>query len=214
MEGPIMDQNQKILSLVAQIEQARRAKDYARMNILTGEFHTTLDDENSPEAWKASAKVSYELHMAEFQQYQDASDHPQSFLVRSLYLAEQSSEEAKRAGDRAGKLFPRMNIGGCLLPALDQWGKGMAVLRSTLKNAERALPSASPEDVPRYLRVMMSCYLFLIELAVAHNGDPHEVERHLRSVVANPIFHEESAKRPGWEQGWVQKAEAYFAGKA
>ena len=176
---------------VAEVEKARRAKDYTKMQRLAGACLAELEGDQSPEVCKMRAKINYELHMAAFQQAKDTPGGSVKLLRLSMTIAEHSSAQAKLAKDLAGELFPQMNIGGHLLPALGRWKEGIGLLQSTLKKAKAGMSKASVEDAYRLSRVAMNCYLLLIDIAIANNGRPADVKHWQKAAEATAVFTKE-----------------------
>jgi hypothetical protein len=205
--------NQEISDLLARVEKARREKDYVEMNLSAVKFRTKLEGEESSEAWKARARVSYEFHMADFQRFEDSLVILKKHLESSREFAERSSTEARHAGDLAGELFPQVTIGGSLLVALGQWKEGVGILKSTLEKVESAILTATTEDAPRFLRIAMNCHLFLIDIAIEHEGSASDVEGWFRKVQDNSVFQEECGKNADWGRERVQKAQEYITSR-
>ena len=169
-----------IVDLLADLEKARRRGDYSEMQVAADNATVLLVDDTSSEAFKARAKISYELHMGAYQQGK---------FELSLQLAEKSVDEAQKAGDAVGVLFTKMNIGGLLLPAMGKWRDGVNMHQQTLAEVERLLPAAPKEDVPRLQRVAMNCYCHNIRHSVANaSSDVDHIAEWRDKLVLNPIF--------------------------
>src|SRR3989344_2873979 len=99
--------NKSIQEFLSAIEKNRRTKDYGRMEDEADQLIDKLRGNDSSDAWAAHSKMTYELHMAAYQQ-------AMALLQKSLDLAEQSATEARKAGDAVGALFTQMNASGLL----------------------------------------------------------------------------------------------------
>src|SRR3989344_4072350 len=139
------------------IELARRGKRYRVMRrlaaVLTADLAASTETSGR---WRTQVKVSYELHMAAYQQAVGAKgDRKNSLLLRSWDYAEQSAREAEMAGDAVGALFAEMNISGLILTALGRWQEALERSSATSEKAEMIAAAAdtSDEDRRRALRV-------------------------------------------------------------
>lgn len=199
-----MSMTDQVSGLITEVEKARRAEDYGTMHAAADVVLDILADDPSREAFKARAKISYELHMAAYQRQ----------LYRlSMGLAEQSANEAHQAGDTVGELFIKVNIGGLLLPAMGRWSEGIVMHRVTLGEVSSLLPGASSEDTVRLHRVAMNCYAQLIDLAVDHDGDPVEVGDWAGKLESNP-FYVANESQSEWGPARLKKARDFVATKS
>jgi hypothetical protein len=89
--------NPAIEKLLKDIETYRRRKDYVAMNYLANQVVQFLRGDTSPEASSMRSRLSYEQHMAAFQQ---AEVHLQAAKAH----AEEAALEADRANDPAAGL--------------------------------------------------------------------------------------------------------------
>ncbi|KKW40708.1 MAG: hypothetical protein UY91_C0036G0007 [Parcubacteria group bacterium GW2011_GWB1_55_9] len=157
--------------LLSTIEKARRAEDYKSMNVATETLNMRLEGDTSPDAWATRSKMTYELHMAAYQQ-------AKSSLQKSLGLAEQSATEARKAGDVAGELFTQMNTGGLLLPALGKMQEAMALSKKVADEAEALATAATDEtEKKRLLRIAANAYYHCIRMTMELHGDPRVLSR-------------------------------------
>jgi len=170
----------EIDALVADVERARRLKDYTNMHATADLVVDALLASPGPPEYRALAKVEYELHMAAYDQ---------SLYHLSRYHADRSAEWPRKAGDLVGELFIHMNIGGLLLPAMGKWEDGVVMHQSTLGRVVALYPSASPEDQGRLDRIAMNCYAQCIRhLAQEDRSAPKEIERYCALLEANPLY--------------------------
>lgn len=195
-----------IAGILAAIKHARREKDYPLMEESVATFEANFGTDKSLEVLKIRPEVTYELHMKAFQQ-------AQALLQKSLELANRSAKEARKIGDLAGELFAQMNIGGHLLPALGECDRGIVVLQKTIEKAEDAMPEASPENAYRLSRVSMTCYLLLVEIAIAHDENPVDVTRWQKAAEATAVFAKEY-KDSDWGRERIRKAQKYIESKS
>lgn len=180
------------------IESARREKRYRLMRHLTAVLMAELASATeTTERWRAQAKVSYELHMADYQQAVVANGkRKNSLLLRSWHYAERSAREAEMAGDAAGALFAEMNISGLILPALDRWREALEKSSATSERAEilAAAPDTTDEDRKRSLLVAVNCYFHRGRIIVAQKRDRTELARLREKIETNPVYQEEAFK--------------------
>lgn len=194
-----------IEDLLSALEKARRAEDYARMEVEAAELNKKLAGSNLPEVWTVRAKMTYELHMAAYQQ-------AMSLIQKSLQLAERSAMEARKAGDTVGALYAEMNISGLLYPALGKCEEGMALSSKVCREAEAFAAVALDEKAKtRALRVAMNSYFHRIKATVQHGGSPADVKRWLETVKTNSVY--VALKNDVWAVAAVQEAEDYLKAK-
>lgn len=196
--------------LLLVIESTRRASAYDEMTRNVDTLMGTLAGDDSSSAWVMRSKITYELHMAAFQQ----GDY-----AKSLSLAERSAVEARRAGDEIGALFAEMNISGHLFPgfgtsqlevlmsarlALEM---GLLMSERVCRDAERIAGDTNPEDTNRALRVAMNCYLHQVKILMRLGAKRERIMRILDRVGDNPIFvaHRDEA----WAQNALAEAHQY-----
>ncbi len=169
-----------VRTVLRSIETARRQKLYKDMESECNSLLARLDDDISEQAWRWRSKVSYERHMAAWQQG-DVSE--------SLTLAHQSVREANRGKDPVGALFATMNIAGHLFPAMGRPQEGIHMIEMLcVKAKELVTTTQSDEDHGRTMRVLMNCYVFRIQYALKDDGVRHDVEKWLDELEKNPIF--------------------------
>ena len=177
------------------IESARREKRYRLMRHLTAVLMAELASATeTTERWRAQAKVSYELHMAAYQQAMMArGKRKNNFLLRSRHYADRSAHEAEMAGDAVGALFAEMNISGLILPALDRWRDALEISLATSEKAE-AIAGAlgtTDEDRKRALRVAANCYFHRGRIIVAQKRDRTELALLREKIEVNPVYQEQ-----------------------
>ncbi len=191
----------KVEAALKDIELARREKRYDEMTNYAHVVQSRLDDDTSELAWRWRSRVSYELHMAGWQQ---------GNVDKSMRLAEQSVREANRGKDPIGALFGTMNIAGHLFPAQNRVEDGRAMMLSICEKAREILKTPlTAEDVRRATRLLMNCYAFLINFALRDGGDWRaEVGLWLMDLEDNSEFQKEREKE--WAEKLVLSAEAYL----
>ncbi len=199
--------------LLKVIEGCRRNKMYQEMteaiNILESQLGST-------DTFIIRSKVSYERHMASYQQALDAESDPplyKELLIQSLLSAFASAEYAKAGDDIAGSLFALMNIGGLLMWRLGEWRA--AILHSTgvCGQAKELVRTTDDEMIrTRAHRVVMNTYMHRINILAQFGGGVgrEDVEKWLDLLRQNPIF--VSAKDQGWAVAAVLQAQIYTHG--
>ncbi len=195
--------------LLVQVEASRRTERYGDMGAFANRLESMLGSDTSQAADVLRSKVTYELHMALFQQAQAKQAEARELLHDSLRLARQSAADALAAGDPVGALFAKANIGGHLMPALGDWQGGLATLPEVYEEAE-ALAVAATDDAARTraLRVAVNAYLLAINLLVEHDDNPHELEEVLSRLEVNQFYLDH--KDDEWVAGPVAAARAFI----
>ncbi len=141
-----------IAKLLAQLEKARREENYLRMDLLVQHLYGGI---GTSEEWETRSRISYELHMAAYQQ-------AMNLLKESEKLAERSAEEARKAEDLIGILFAKMNIGGLIYPAMGKFEKSVALSKEVLHNANSLIDKATDDKTrSRALRVATNAFAHL-----------------------------------------------------
>jgi len=183
-------QSLELQQIVSAIGACRRNKGYPSMRRFDDVLRLKLTGDDSPGAHGWRAKADYELHMAAYQMAEtlQGSDALAQYQA-SRDLAEQSADEATRAGDVCGKLFALMNVSGLLLPKMGRWEEGFRMSERVSAEAE-ALAAAAPDDEAkkRPLRVAMNAYLHRIDMLVQNGGDKGAVPALLEKLNSNPIY--------------------------
>ena len=77
--------------LLSTIEKARRAEDYKSMNVATETLNMRLEGDTSPDAWATRSKMTYELHMAAYQQSKSSRNSRRQRRERPAMLPASSS---------------------------------------------------------------------------------------------------------------------------
>ncbi len=177
-----------IYDLLALVESKRRDELYETMAVLEEitlrELLRTLSAETEKEMWRIRSRLTYERHMAAYQQ---------DSIEESLTLAEQSSREAKFGDDEVGALFAEMNISGLLLPALGKWEYALGMSGGVCAKAEAIAysPLASERDRNRASRIAMNTYFHRIRMTIQYRKDftaKHDVQDWLDCVRENPVY--------------------------
>ena len=193
----------KVENLLTVIEKARRAENYTRMEVGVIELNEVLGTNDSPDALTARSKVTYELHMAAYQQ-------AMALLQKSLDLAEQSATEARKAGDAVGALFTQMNASGLLLPALGKRKESFELSQEVHAEAQSLVATATDDKTKgRANRVAVNALFHQIRMLMEDDDNPAEVKRLLGLVEANTLYQSLKGKPEGW--GSVEEIKAYIA---
>ena len=159
-----------------------------------------LDHVQLSHAWATRSKVTYERHMAAWQQFT---------VAESKRLALKSAKEARRAPDEVGALFAETNIGGLILPAEGHWQDGLKLLAETAAKAEFIRDNGLVADVERANRVLMNCDVFTIQNSIKFGCPyPYAIEALLKRLEKNPVF--EKYKEKEWAVKLFQEANAYI----
>lgn len=174
--------------VLAVIELARRQKNYDRMAKFAGVAKVSLVGQH-PEVWKARAKVEYELHMAAYQQAQEATGEQRTDLLNeSLRLALVSQSCALHAGDKIGELFALMNVSGLIYPALGKNEEALKESAQVQKDAESHLVTTKDAVIiDKLQQIVMNVLLHrlrigtLLTLAL-------EIPRWLEQLESNPEY--------------------------
>jgi hypothetical protein len=158
--------------LLADIEKARRDKDYISMWGLSHKLQGELVDDASSDACAAArAKMLYEHHMAAYQE---------GHFETSMELAQQSALEARKANDPVGALFTQLNISGLLLPALGKRAEGFTLSLSVYAEATAIVDRAN--------RVAVDALFHQIKMIMEDSGPRSEVKRLLDLAETNPLY--------------------------
>lgn len=163
--------NETIERLLSTIEKARRAEEYGRMDAATNALVGELMGDDSLDAWATRSKMTYELHMAAYQQ-------AMASLQKSMDLANQSAEEARKAGDAVDALYAQMNISGLLLPALGRRKEGFELSQQVYQESQ-ALSVVATDDKARDRadRVGTNALFHQIRMLMEDDGDSAEMKR-------------------------------------
>lgn len=181
-------------NLLILVEGARRDEEYDQMGRCVDQLLNELGDDTSPEAMRLRSKITYERHMAKFQQAVSFQARADQAFQESLELALLSDKEARESGDEVGALFAEMNISGLLLPALGGWRKGVVRSEKTCDRAEfiAAAKGTSEVDRKRAWQVAMNTYFHRIRMIMTFGrggkGAQFWVKRWLEHVKKNPIY--------------------------
>ncbi|MFH0851960.1 MAG: hypothetical protein V1876_04400 [Candidatus Peregrinibacteria bacterium] len=192
--------------LLSAVGACRRNLGYTSMTAFAELLRSKLAGNESPAASGLRSKALYELHMAVYQQ----GDAAQGLYQRSMELAEQSAQEARKAGDPCGALFALMNVSGLLLPKMGKWEEGLTLSERVSAEAE-ALAADAPDDEVRKrpLRVAMNCYFHRIDILVKNSGRKGAVEALLAKLEANVVYR--AGKEQDWSRQYVEAAQRYIS---
>jgi hypothetical protein len=185
----------KIEDLLANLEKARRDKNYDLMWELAEQVDNEVRQEDSAPAWKVKAREYYELHMAYYQQAIDQKSP--RLLDRSLQTAIASQKHAMRAGDKAGGLYIRMNISGLIMPAQGEVERAIRMSEEVDAEAEAlARGVADPPEKHRVGRISVNTRLHRIKMHTEHTDDMVAIRQLIASVEHHPDYISEN------NQGW------------
>jgi len=182
------------------LEGARRDEQYETMHNAAAAINMELGESDSRDAWAARSKMTYELHMAAYQQ-------GKALLKQSLKLMHQSTEEARKAGDPVAALFTETNQ---CLPEFGLSTKERMEKSASICEKAEAFVAAALDDKTRDRanRAAINTRFNVIDILTKTGGDPNEVGRLLKLVKANP-YYETYKKDHGFEEASVRKLEAY-----
>ncbi|MDD5103134.1 MAG: hypothetical protein PHX93_01915 [Candidatus Peribacteraceae bacterium] len=195
--------------LLSAVGACRRNLGYMSMMAFAELLRSKLAGDQLPAASNLRCKALYELHMAAYQQAEAASgETAQALYQRSKELAEQSAEEARKAGDPCGALFALMNVSGLLLPKMGQWEEGYGLSEQVSFEAE-VLAVEAPDDEARKrpLRVAMNAYLHRVDMLTRNGGRKGAVEALLAQLNGNPIY--QACREHADVAALVQRAQRY-----
>jgi len=200
--------------LLAIVATFRRSETYEEMHRFAGVLYRKIASGEEPAVWNMRSKLSYELHMAAYQQAGKANT-PASrnrLLQRSMSFARKSASEAEKAGDAAGKLHALMNISGLLYPALGKFVEGAALSKEVCDQAEELSQKTTDADArDRVLRIAMNTYFHRIGIAVKNAGNVNDVQRLLTRLDANSIYR--ACNDQEWARKAVEEAREYIRSK-
>ena len=171
-----------IEQLLKDVETARRRKDYVDMDYLANQVAKLLQNDTSSDASRSRSRLSYEKHMAAFQQ---AEVHLQAAKAH----AETAAQEADRGGDPAAGLYAKMVLGGHTLPALREGRIAIELLAQVCDDAEKLFAATTDaSEKSRVERIIMNCYWHRILLALEYRGDKNDVQKWKTALESNLVF--------------------------
>lgn len=193
----------------------RREGLYEQMERCAELFSRKTKDDVSTDVRIWRSKVSYELHMALYQQAttSDTQEKRQELLERSRSLADKSATEALLGGDPVGRLYALMNVSGLILPALGQLNESVALSEQVCKEAEEQLQHAQDGDARnRINRVIMNSYAHRLRTGLEQRLESSRIKALYDAFLANPVYKMSMVgdEHPQWAKSLIEAVRAFL----